>query len=154
VAAGPRAVGLADGDSPVEPGHADQAGVPPAAALLGQGHEPAVGAGPCRAPGVVQQHEREQARDLLIADPGRQLASEPDRLGGEVDVAGVALVEDQVEHARHRADVTGLVEPDVRDGPLGPADSLGHGRLRHEVGLRDLTRGQAPARAQPWARPR
>src|SRR6185437_10997476 len=50
-----------------------------------------------RAPGVVKQHEREQARDLLMVDPRRQLASEPDRLGGENDVTRVALVEDQVE---------------------------------------------------------
>src|ERR1700730_3921075 len=83
-----------------------------------------------------------------MVDLGRQLASEPDRLGGEVDVAGVALVEDQVEHAQHRGDITGLVEPDARDGLLGPADPLGHGRLRHEVGLRDLTRGQAADRAE------
>jgi hypothetical protein len=41
---------------------------------------------------VVEQHEREQARDLLIIDLRRQLASEPDRLAGEVDVAGVAHV--------------------------------------------------------------
>ena len=27
--------------------------------LLDEGHQPAVGAGPCRAPGVVEQHERE-----------------------------------------------------------------------------------------------
>ena len=79
---------------------------------------------------------------------GRQLAGEPDGLAGEVDVAGVALVEDQVEHAQHRGDVTGLVEPHPRDGPFGPADPLGHRRLRHEVGLRDLTRGQAADRAQ------
>jgi hypothetical protein len=68
---------------------------------------------------VVQQHERKQARDLLVVDLGRQLASEPDRFGGEVDVAGVALVEDQVEHAQHRGDITGPVEPHARDGPLG-----------------------------------
>ena len=46
---------------------------------------------------------------------GRQLASEPDRLAAEVDVAGVALVEDQAKQAQHRGDVTGLVEPDARD---------------------------------------
>ena len=48
----------------------------------------------------------------------------------------------------HGGDVTGLIELYVRDGPLGPADPLGHGRLRHEVGLRDLPRGQAADRAQ------
>ncbi len=31
---------------------------------------------------------------------------------------------------------------------FGPADPLGHGRLRHEVGPRDLTRSQAANRAQ------
>jgi hypothetical protein len=58
---------------------------------------------------VVERHEREQARDLLMVGLGRQLASEPDRLGGELDVAGVALVEDQIKHAQHRGDVTGLL---------------------------------------------
>ena len=62
----------------------DQSGVPQAAVLLGERHEPAVGAGPSRAPGVVEQHEREQTRDLLMVGLGRQLASEPDRLAGEV----------------------------------------------------------------------
>src|SRR6185312_17326913 len=80
------------------------------------------GRGPCRAPRVVDQHEREEARHFLIFGLGRQLAGEPDRLGGEVDVAGVALVEYEVEHAQHRGDVTGLVEPDARDCPLGAAD--------------------------------
>ncbi len=126
--AGPRAVGLADRDGPVEAGHraageahqfvvplddlhpvgllgrpgvgvqrgdgglglelaepvagerrlehvdalGDQAGVPQAAVLLGERHEPAVGRGPRRAPGVVEQHEGEQARDLLVVvDRGR-----------------------------------------------------------------------------------
>ena len=92
---------------------------------------------------MVQQHEREQARDLLMTGGGGQLAGQPDRLGGQVDVAGVALVEDEVEHPQHGGDVARLVEPDAGDGPLGPADPLGHGRLRHQVRLRDLTRGQA-----------
>src|SRR5918994_300998 len=55
--AGSRAVALAD-----------QTGVPPAAVLLGKWHEPAVGTDPCRAPCVVEQHEREQARDFLMLD--------------------------------------------------------------------------------------
>ena len=41
----------------------------------------------------------------------RQLPGESDGLGGEVDVAGVALVEDQVEDAQDGRDVAGLVEP-------------------------------------------
>ena len=126
----------------------DQADVPAAAILLGQRHQPAAGGGPGRAPRVVQQHEREQAGDLLMADGGGQLAGQPDRLGGQVDIARVALVEDQVEHPQHGGDVARLIEPDAGDGPLGPADPLGHGRLRHQVRLRDLTGGEAADRAQ------
>ena len=54
--------------------------------------------------------------------------------------------------AAGEVDVAGLVEPGVRDGPLGAADPLRHGRLRHEVGLRDLPRRQAADGAQPHAR--
>src|SRR5919199_831830 len=80
--------------------------------------------------------------------PGCQLASEPDRLAGEINVAGVAFVEDQVKHPQDRGDVARLVESDARDGPLGPADALRHGRFRDEVGLCDLPRGQAADGAQ------
>ena len=45
----------------------DQSGVPQAAVLLGERHEAAVGAGPCRAPRMVDQHQRQQARHLLVA---------------------------------------------------------------------------------------
>ena len=121
----------------------DHEGVPLAAVLFGKRHQPPAGAGPGRAPCVVEQHEREQTRDLLVVGLAGQLAGQPDGLAGEVDVAGIALVEDQVQHAQHGGDVTGLVEPDPRDGALGPADPLGHRRLRHQVGLRDLARGQA-----------
>jgi hypothetical protein len=33
-----------------------------------------------------------------VVDRGRELPGEPDGLGREIDVAGVALVEDQIEH--------------------------------------------------------
>ena len=89
-------------------------GVPPAAVLLGERHQPAVGGGAGRAAGVVEQHQGEQPRHLGVVDHGRELPGEPDRLGGEVDVAGVALVEDQVEHAQHGGDVAGSVEPHAR----------------------------------------
>ena len=46
--------------------------------------------------------------DLGFVHQGNQLPGEPDRLGSEVDVAGVALVEDQVQHAQHRGDVAGV----------------------------------------------
>jgi hypothetical protein len=38
----------------------------------------------------VEQHEREQAGDLLMVGLGRQLASEPDRLASEVTRSTVA----------------------------------------------------------------
>lgn len=83
-----------------------------------------------------------------MVDRGRELPGEPDGLGREVDVAGVALVEDQVEDAQHGGDVAGLIEPHPGDGALGPADALRHGRLRHQVGLGDLAGGQPADGAQ------
>jgi hypothetical protein len=58
---------------------------------------------------VLEQHERDRIPDLLMAPLGVQLASGPDGFGGEVDVAGVAFVEDQLEHTLHRDEVTKLV---------------------------------------------
>jgi hypothetical protein len=97
---------------------------------------------------VVQQRQRQQPRGLLVIDHRRQLPGEPDRLGRQVDVAGVALVEDQVEHPQHVRQVARLIEPHVTDCAFGPADPLRHGRLRHEVGLGDLPGGQAANGAQ------
>ena len=60
---------------------------------------------------------------------------------GEVVVAGVALVEDEVEHLRTvrslRAGRGGR-----GDGALGPADPLRHRRLGNQVGLGDLAGGE------------
>ena len=88
---------------------ADHRAVPALAILLLEQHEVAVRADPCRAPRVVEEHQREQPGRLRLVgqqqvdDPG-----EPDRLRREVlahdRVArgrGVALVEDQVEHREH-----------------------------------------------------
>ncbi|CAM5725894.1 hypothetical protein SVIOM74S_01810 [Streptomyces violarus] len=120
----------------------DRLRVPPAAVLFGERYEAAVGRGPGGAPGVVEQHESQQPRHLRVVDRGRELPGEPDGLGGEVDIAGVALVEDQVEDPQHGGDVAGPVEPYAGDGALGPADALRHGRLGHQVGLGDLAGGQ------------
>ena len=86
--------------------------------------------------------------DLRLVGHGGELPGQADRLGGEVDVAGVALVEDDVEHPQHRRQVSSLVEADVGDGALGAADPLRHRRLGDEVGLGDLARGEAADRAQ------
>ena len=90
-------------------------GVPPGPVLLGQRDEAAVGVGAGGAAGVVQQHQREQARRPPASSViDAQLAGQPDRLVGEVDLAGVALVEDQVEHPQHGGQVAGLVEAHAR----------------------------------------
>ncbi len=126
----------------------DRRGVPAAAVLLGERHEAAVGRGPGGTPGVVEQHEGEQPGHLGVVDRGRELPGEPDGLGGEVDVAGVALVEDQVEDTQDSGYVPGPVEPHTGDRALGPADALRHGRLGYEVGLGDLPGGEAADGAQ------
>ena len=126
----------------------DQVAVPQAALLLGERHEGAVRAGAGRAPGVVQQHQGEQAVGLRVRPERRELAGQPDRLRGQVHVAGVALVEDQVEHPTDGVEVPRPVERLPRHGALRPADPLRHRRLGHEVGRSDLARGQARHRAE------
>ncbi len=126
----------------------DHAGVPPAPVLLGERHQAAVGGGPGGAPGVVEQHEGEQSPHLGVVDRGGELPGEPDGLGGEVDVAGVALVEDQVEDAQHGGDVAGPVEAHAGDGAFGAADALRHGRLGDQVGAGDLPGGEPAHGAQ------
>ena len=75
------------------------------------------------------------------------MAGEPDRLARQVWWAGVfprANVSgciDEVEHAQHDGEVTGLVQAaggraDKR--ALGPADPLRHRRLRHVEGVGNL----------------
>jgi hypothetical protein len=54
----------------------------------------------------------------------KERQDEADRLGRQVDVSAVPLIEDEVEHAQHRPEIAGLVEWQPRDPPLGPADPL------------------------------
>ena len=92
--------------------------------------------------------------------PGKtvQDAGQPDGLGGEVPAlqvrsrrAGVALVEDQVQHVQHRVEplrpfgVRWHAERQaaVLDALFGAADAAGHGRLRDQEGPGDLRGGQA-----------
>ncbi len=126
----------------------DEPGVPLAAVLVGERHEAAVRSGAAAAAGLVEEHQGEQALDLGIVHQGHQLPGQSDRLGGEVDVTGVALVEDEVQHPHHRAHVAGAIDTRPADRALGPADALGHGGLGHEVGLRDLAGGEAPHGAE------
>jgi len=86
--------------------------------------------------------------DLGVVDQPSQLPGQSDRLGGEIDVAGIALVEDEVEHPHHRGHVTGTIDTGLTDDALGAADALRHGRLGHEVGARDLARREPPDGSQ------
>ena len=59
--------------------------------------------------------------DLGVVDQGSQLPGQPDRLGREIDVAGIALVEDEVQHPHHRTHVAGTPISGVGDsGPSEP----------------------------------
>ena len=92
---------------------------------------------------MVEQEQREESRDLRLVGRGGQLPGQPDRLRGEIDIAAVPLVEHQVQHPKHGAQVSRTIQPDVAHSTFGPADPLGHRRFGHQVGLRDLTGGQA-----------
>jgi hypothetical protein len=97
---------------------------------------------------VVQQHQGEQAGDLGLLARAGQLAGQADRLRRQVELTRVALVEDQVEHLEHRAEVAWHADLHVADGPLRPADPLRHRRLGHQVGLGDLPRGESAHRTE------
>ncbi len=138
--------------------------VPEAAILLGERDQGAVGQGAGRAPGIREQHERQETRHLAVV--GQQPsdgADQPDRLAGELAAlevgaggGGVALVEDQVQDLQnHPKPPIPLVlwrhaerYAACLDGPLGPADALGHGRLGDEEGAGDFGRSQAADGAQ------
>ena len=61
-----------------------------------------------RAPRVVQEHQREQpVRLRLVRHQLGERAAEPDRLGGEVAAAAVALVEDEVDDRQHGGEPLG-----------------------------------------------
>lgn len=121
----------------------DEIAPPQAAVLIRQRHEASVGASPGRAPCVVKQEESEESGYLRIVGDRSQLPGQPDRLGSEVDVAAIALVEHQIESFQHRAQVAGTIQPDVAYGALGAANALRHSRFRHEVRLRDLAGGKS-----------
>ncbi len=87
--------------------------------------------------------EREQPVDLGVVHQGGKLPGQPDRLGREIDAAGIALVEDEVQHPHHRAHVAGTIDTGPTDHALRAADALRHGGLGYEVCLSDLASGEA-----------
>ena len=95
---------------------------------------------------MVEEHEREQPARLRFLGGEGELAGEPDRLARQVHPVRVAGRVDEVEHAQHDGEVTGLVQTaGGRAGKraLGPADPLRHRRLRHVEGVGDLPGAQA-----------
>ncbi len=96
----------------------------------------------------MQEHQREQSVDLRVVDQRGQLPRQSDRFGREIHVAGVALVEHEVQNAHHGAHVARTrAELRRETGPahraLGATDALRHRGLRHEVRLRDLAGREA-----------
>ncbi len=84
----------------------------------------------------------------LVTEPGLRPAGPAGR--------GVPLVEDQVEHAEHRAEPLGRLRRGGQrelgagrgEGPLGADDPLGGGRLRDQERAPDLRRAQAAQQPQ------
>ena len=127
--------------------------------LLVQDDEVARLVDPGLPPGVVDEHQRQQAERLgLVGHQGAQGPGQPDRLGAqalphELRAGGgrVALVEQEVEHGQHgggpvhqevgRRDAEG--DAGVADLALGPDQPLGHGGLGDEEGPGDLRRRHA-----------
>src|SRR5437773_6351158 len=99
-----------------------------------------------RAPGVMQQHQREQSHRLGLGKQVDEKASQADRLGREVGASEVALIEDEIDDVQHAretiregrtlGDVVG--DPGVADLGLGANDALGQRRRGDEKGRRDL----------------
>ena len=143
--------------------------VPARAVLVVEQHEVAALADPGVAPGVVEQHQRQQPGRLgLVGEQRDHDPRQADRLGAQLAadqrVAGgrrVALVEDEVEHAEDAVQPLGqelgrrhaVRDPGVADLALGPDQALGQGRLRDEEGPGDLGRRQAAERAQGQRHP-
>ena len=121
----------------------DECLVPEAPILVGERDDLSVWSGAAVPARVVQQHQCEQPVHVGVVRDLSQLPGESDRLGGQIDVARVALVEDEVQHLHHRSHVARTIETGPADRALCATDALRHRALRHEVGLRDLPRGEA-----------
>ena len=99
----------------------------------------------------LSEHQGQQPMDLgLVGHQLGERAAEPDRLGGEVAAAAVALVEDQVDDREHRGEPVGQqvrrrhAERDPRrpDLPLRADEPLGHRLLGDEERASDLLRAR------------
>ena len=92
----------------------------------------------------------------LVGHQFREYAAEPERLGGEVAAAAVALVEDQVDDCQNGVEAVrkqvgrrhAKRDPGGLDLALGPHEPLGHGLLGNEEGAGDLLGPQPAQRPQ------
>ena len=69
---------------------------------------------------MVEEHQREQPARLRFLGGEGELAGEPDRLARQVHPARVAGRVDEVEHAQHDGEVTGLVQAAPAAGRAWP----------------------------------
>ena len=143
--------------------------VPAGPVLVLQGDQVAGGVHPGQPPGVLEQHQRQQAAGFAF--PGHQLGQrpgQPDRLPAQVlpdqvlpGAGRVPLVEQQIQHSQH---ASGALRQQVRrrhlvrdariaDLVLGPDQPLGHGRLRDQERAGDLRGGQPGQCAQGQRHP-
>jgi hypothetical protein len=98
--------------------------------------------------GVIEKHQCEQSPRLRFVGGQRELAGQPYRLAGQVDPAGMSRGVNEVEHAQHDGEIARLVEPASLQTALCSAYPLGHRRLRHVEGLRNLAGREAADGAQ------
>ena len=96
---------LQDGDA-----LGDLDAVPQRAILLVERDEPPGVVGARREPGVLEQHQREQATRLGLGRGEGELAGEPDGLAGQVVAAAVTGVIDERQDAQHDREVTQLAK--------------------------------------------
>jgi hypothetical protein len=106
---------------------------------------------------VVDQNQRKQAVNFrLIGHQRGEPTAQPDRLAGQVDVARVALVVDQVDDRQHRVQAVGQQvigwhrerNPGRLDLRLRTRQAPLHRLLRHQERARDLLRRQPTERPQ------
>ena len=96
----------------------DHRAVPPAAVLILEQDDGAVGVEPRRRAGVLQQQQGGEPHDLgLGRKQPQQQPREPDRLLAQrrahmrlAAARRIALVEDEVDHGRHRGEAFGALD--------------------------------------------
>ncbi len=137
--------------------------LPQRTVLLVQQDQLTSGRDPRRAPGLVQQHQRQQAHHLRLGQQLQQQVAQADGFAGQL-ISGqlgahggrVALVEYQVDHPQHALQALGqftqlrhlIGNPGVADLRLGAHDALGDGGRADQPGPGDFLGAQVADLAQ------